>query len=90
MSLDSNWKISYTPTAADDLRNLPKNIQKRIVDKMRFFLLSGNPMKFSESIKDKSLGDFRFRVGDYRVVFDIIAGKTISVVNIKKRDKVYK
>ena len=90
MSWDSKWKISYTPTAVDDLRNLPKNIQKRIVEKMRFFLLSGNPMKFSESIKDKSLGDFRFRIGDYRVLFDITSGKMISVVNIKKRDKVYK
>jgi len=90
VSWDSKWKISYTPTAVDDLRNLPKNIQKRIVEKMRFFLLSGNPMKFSESIKDKSLGDFRFRIGDYRVLFDITSGKMISVVNIKKRDKVYK
>jgi len=47
-------------------------------------------MKFSGSVKDKSVGDFRFRIGDYRAVFDIIAGKTISVVTIKKRDKVYK
>ncbi len=90
MDSDSNWKISYTPTAADDLRNLPKDIQKRIVEKMRFFLSSGNPIKFSESVKDKSLGSFRFRAGDYRVVFDIIARKTISVVNINKRDEIYK
>ena len=33
-------------------------------------------------------GEFRFRIGDYRVIFDII-GKKIFILAIKKRDEAY-
>lgn len=90
MSLVSNWKISYTSSAADNLRNLPKDIQKRIVEKMRFFISSGNPMKYTEALKDKDLGDFRFRIGDYRVSFIILPEKIIAILKIGRRDEFYK
>lgn len=90
MSLVSRWKILYTLSAAENLRNLPKDIKKRIIEKMRFLVSSENPVKFAQTIKEKEIGTFRFRVGNYRIIFDIITEKTIFVVKIGKRDKVYK
>lgn len=90
MNLDSNWKILYTGTAREDFKNFPKDVQKRIARKMRFFVSIADLLKFAKPIKDKSLGDFRFRIGDYRVAFSIIAKRTIVVTRIAKRDEIYK
>ncbi|MFH1759077.1 MAG: type II toxin-antitoxin system RelE/ParE family toxin [Patescibacteria group bacterium] len=87
----SNWIFLYTKNAEEDLISLPKDLQKRIAKKMRFFANSDNPLRFSSTIRDTTLGDYRFRIGDYRVVFDVNQNKKeIIVLKIKLRDKVYK
>jgi len=68
----SDWKIYFKLRAAEDLKRLPRNFQKRIADKMRFFVSSGRLIKFAKRLKDMSLDDYRFRVGNHRVVADII------------------
>ena len=70
MSSDYRRNIIYTRRAAEELRSLPKNIQKRIADKMRFFTLSADILKFAKKLKEGKYGTFRFRVGDYRIIFD--------------------
>ena len=87
----SNWKICYTKKAEKDFISLPKDLQKRIAEKMRFFSKSDDPLKFAERLKDISLGDFRFRVGNYRIIFDAdSAKKEIYILKIRLRDKSYK
>ncbi len=91
MNSDYKWKILFKPAARDDLRKLPKNTQKRIADKMRFFTLSADILKFAKKLKESKYGTFRFRVGDYRIIFDVIdKKKEIFILKIAKRDKVYK
>ena len=91
MSLDYKWKIFFKPIAQDQLRKLPEDIQKRIVSKMRFFALSVDIFKFASKLKDRKYGEYKFRVGDYRVVFDIIhSRKELLIVKIGRRDEVYK
>lgn len=63
-------KYYFKPTALRDLRKLPKIIQIRIIQKLDFYCGANNPLVFAEAIKDKTLGEFRFRVGDYRIIFD--------------------
>lgn len=70
---------------------MPLTLQKRIAEKMRFFTSSDNPMKFIKGLKDDFLGGYRFRVGDYRVVFDVfVEKKEIVILKIGKRDEVYR
>jgi mRNA interferase RelE/StbE len=86
-----DWKIYFKPRAVKDLKGLPRNLQKRIADKMRFFVSSGRLVKFSKHLKDRSLGGYRFRVGNYRVIADItLENRKIVVLKIGKRDEVYK
>lgn len=82
-------KIFYTQKSILDLKSLPQADQRRIADKMRFFSAADNPMKFAERLTDPSLGQFRFRIGNYRVIFDV-EGDEIFVLKIARRDKVYK
>lgn len=91
MNSVSNWKIYFKPRAAEDLKRLPRNFQKRIADKMRFFVSSGKLIRFSKHLKDRSLGGYRFRVGDYRVIADIILeSNKVIILKVGKRDEVYK
>ena len=81
-------QIFYSTRAAKQLEFLPINIQKRIAKKMRFFAAYKDPLKFAERLTDYLEGSFRFRIGDYRVAFDVVKGD-IYVLKIKKRDKAY-
>lgn len=65
MNSDYKWKIFFKPAGLEDLRGLPKNIQKRIIQKVRFFALSDDIFKFSKKLENNKYGNFCFRVGDY-------------------------
>lgn len=82
-------EIFYTYKAAEQLEKLPVTVQKRIIDKMCFYASQENPLKFAEHLKDYREGEYRFRIGDYRLTFDI-KENTIYILKIAKRDKVYK
>lgn len=81
-------KIFYTRKAAKQLENLPHFVQKRIIKKMRFYVNSENPLRFAERLTDYREGEFRFRIGDYRLIFDVEDG-IIYILKINKRDKIY-
>ena len=81
--------VFYTRKSAKQLKSLPHSIQKRIVEKMRFYANQNDPLKFAEYLSDRREGEFRFRVGNYRLIFDVRAN-VIYVLKIDRRDKVYK
>lgn len=63
-----DYKVVYTPNAEHDLDDLSPLIARKILKKVRFFLEGGEPLRFAKKLK--GLNDyFRFRVGDYRVIF---------------------
>lgn len=47
-------EVFYTHKAARQFEKLPKNIQKRIAEKMRFYAAQKNPLKFAEPLTDYS------------------------------------
>ena len=78
------------PSVIRELKILPKIIQKRILNKLDFYIkFSNNPLRFAEPLKNRSLGYFRFRIGDYRVLFDIKSDK-IFILKIGHRKEIYK
>ena len=81
-------EYTFKLSAIRDLKKFPKSIQKRIIEKLDFFICSGDPLSFAESLRDKTLGDFRFRVGDYRIVFDV-EQNLIIILAIGHRKDIY-
>jgi len=87
-----SFKLLYTQKALDDLSHLDKQISLRILNKLDFFAAQDNPMLFAKKLLDCRKGTYRFRVGDYRVIFDIDkSGKIIILVvlTVKHRREVY-
>jgi len=87
------FKLLYAQKALDDLACLDKKTASRILDKMDFFVMQNNPFLFAKKLVDYKMGSYRFRVGDYRIIFDVDkSGKIIILVvlTIKHRKEVYK
>jgi len=54
-----------------------------------FCAKSANPLRFAEPLKNTSLGQYRFRIGDYRVIFDVAQDK-IVILTLGHRKDIYK
>ena len=61
----------FKPSALRSLKRLPKADQVRVLKKLEFFFSQEHPLQFAKPIKDKTLGSFRFRIGDIRAIFDV-------------------
>lgn len=87
------YQCVYTQQAVDDLAELPKTIARRIVKKIDFFISQKQPLRFAKKLKDARIGTYRYRVGDYRIIFDINNNATITIVMvllIRHRREVYR
>ena len=82
-------QINYTKSAIIDLQSLPRDVQRRIAKKMRFYADADNQLHFAERLTDHKDADFRFRIGEYRIKFDVV-DNAIFILKIKHRKDAYK
>lgn len=82
-----SFKIIYTKSAVKDIKKLDPVAKKRIRKKLDKF--AGNPLQYGKKLIDSSLGDYRWRMGNYRIVFDV-HGQTIVILRAGHRRDVYK
>ena len=80
-------RVQFTYTADAQLDLLPHRLQTRIVGKLEFYSSQSDPLKFAEPLTGSR--EYRFRIGDYRVIFEILHG-TLWVIAIKRRDEAYR
>ncbi len=64
------YKALYTKKALGELKKLPLKTAQRIVKKVEFFSEQKDPLKHAKQLTNSLYGEYRFRVGDYRVIFD--------------------
>ncbi len=84
------WQIEYQPPAKKDIQKLNPLISKRIDKKIQFFMTQSDPLEYAIKLTPgKKEGNYRWRVGDYRVVFDA-QGKQITVLYIEHRRDIYR
>lgn len=87
-----NFQIEMTPSSQIDLQNLDQTIACRIAIKLRFFAQQENPLRFAERLTKSPYGEYRFRVGAYRILFDVNARGVITILvilRIKHRSEAY-
>jgi mRNA interferase RelE/StbE len=82
-------EVVFTRSAFRQFKKLDRKIQKRIDKKLRFFVSQKNPLQFAEPLKDPRFGHFRFRIGDYRIIFDVEKEKII-ILKVGHRKEIYR
>lgn len=81
------YKLLYTRSAIKDIQKLDNVAKKKIKKKLEE--LSKNPISLSKKLINSSLGDYRYRIGNYRVVFDIDK-KYIVILRVGHRKEIYR
>lgn len=81
--------IEFTNKSRRNFRKLSPKVRQRILRKLKRYATRPNPLHFADSITDADDKVYRYRVGDYRIIFDWEDGK-IVVLEAGPRDKVYK
>ena len=83
------YRYFFSSPALKQIRKLPKNIQKKIVKKLDFYCQK-SPFGYADALIDSRLGDYRFRIGDYRVIFDKEEGDSIFILRVGHRRGIYR
>jgi len=82
-------KFVFKESVARQIRKLDRLTRIRILKKLQFYTSQENPLRFAEPIKDPQFGDWRFRIGEYRVLFDVDENKII-ILKVGHRKEIYK
>jgi len=81
------YRLVYTRRAIRDIEALDPMIKQRIGSALNRY--EENPLRFAERLTNPKLGTFRFRIGNYRVIFDL-EGRDIVVLRVGHRRDIYR
>ncbi|PIR80211.1 MAG: type II toxin-antitoxin system mRNA interferase toxin, RelE/StbE family [Candidatus Levybacteria bacterium CG10_big_fil_rev_8_21_14_0_10_35_13] len=81
------YKIVYTRSAFKDIQKIDSVAKKRIKKKIEEFTI--NPIKSAKRLTSSNLGTYRWRVGNYRIIFDVDKNN-IVILRIGHRKEIYK
>ena len=81
------YRLTYTNRAVKDIKRLDPGIKKRIGKSLLRY--QEDPLRHAEKLTDSLLGTYRFRIGDYRVIFDIESDEII-VLRVGHRREIYR
>ncbi|MEI8232741.1 MAG: type II toxin-antitoxin system RelE/ParE family toxin [bacterium] len=79
--------LLYTKSAVKDIKKLDTIAKKRLKKKLE--LLATDPLHYSKKLIHSDLGTYRYRIGDYRIIFDL-DGKNIVILRVGHRREIYK
>lgn len=83
------YQLLYKKPAVKAIQKLPPPIRKRLKTKLEFFVAQDNPLTFAEPLTKPADAQYRFRVGNYRVLFDMDGQKAI-ILYVQHRRDVYR
>lgn len=81
-------KIRFAKRIQKDFKKIDSKTLNRIKDKLLWFLEQDDPLDFAEFLTNSQIGHYRFRVGDYRIIFDV-EQDCIQVNKIGHRRDIY-
>ncbi|OGG40283.1 hypothetical protein A2118_02265 [Candidatus Kaiserbacteria bacterium GWA2_50_9] len=79
----------FKGNSVKEFSKLHKKAQSQIKQKLDFYMSAQSPLDFAEHLTDFELGEYRFRIGDYRVAFDV-ENNTVKILKVGHRKDVYK
>lgn len=84
------FQIKFKASAQKRFLKFPNDVQKRIILKLEFYLSQPDPIVFAEVLTNYKLGTYRFRIGKFRVVFDLEIDNIIMILEVDHRKDIYR
>ena len=81
------YSLTYTERAIKDIKKFEANIKKRIGKTLLRYV--EDPLKHAEKLTESRMGEYRFRIGNYSVIFDV-EGNEIVVLRVGHRKDIYR
>jgi len=75
-------EVTFAPSAWRAWRRLPSAVQARLQAKLCVY--TTDPLRYAVKLTDASIGTYRFRIGDYRIVFDLVNEEIVLAVGHRK------
>ena len=82
-----SYQIIITKRAKKDIDKLDVVAKKRL--KKALLKLGEEPIKLSKKLIDLKIGQYRYRIGDYRIIFDLDSNKLI-ILRVGHRREIYR
>ena len=83
------YKVAYLNSVEEDLKKLDKTTVKKILNRIQTYLAC-DPKELGKPLKGEFQGYWRYRWGDYRVIYKISEREIlILVLRISNRKDVY-
>lgn len=85
----ATYRLLYKKSAVKDIQSLSSQIRRRLGIKLEFFINQENSLDFAEPLTKPADAQYRYRVGDYRILFDV-EDRNIIVLRVQHRREVYR
>lgn len=82
-----SYELVYTGRARHDINKLDAVVKKKLAKALE--RLKNKPRAYSKKLTAKKLGEYRYRIGNHRVIFDL-DGKKIVVLRVGDRKDIYR
>jgi mRNA interferase RelE/StbE len=83
------YKVAYLDSVEEDLKKLDKTTVRKILNRIETYLAQ-DPKELGKPLKGEFQGYWRYRWGDYRVIYKISEREIlILVLRISNRKDVY-
>ena len=89
---EKSWSVEFSNSALKTLQRLDKTASLRVLDRLGELANAENPLRHRDvrSLEGKLKEYYRFRVGEYRVIFELDQrGRRIGVLAVVPRGKGY-
>lgn len=88
----SGWRVEFTKPSLKSLERLEKKISARILNRLEKLAEFENPLQQKDvrSLEGKLKGYYRYRVGEYRIIFELDTHqRRIGILAIITRQQAY-
>jgi mRNA interferase RelE/StbE len=84
------YRIRILKAAADELSRLDKPVRRRIIERVNWLAANLDTVRL-EGLTGELVGLYKLRVGDYRVVYQILHEEQVVVIHaIGHRREIYR
>ena len=82
-----SYKLIFSKDVLKSVRKLDTITKKRLGKKLKEY--TKDPLRYAKKLTDSKIGSYRWRIGSYRIIFDL-ERKNIEVLQIGHRREIYK